>query len=283
MKHFSFLERISRVLIRILPLPFILRVQAHIRPTFLAKLISSFKSIKLYEISIQKVHFFIESGPRDDHYLDFEKNQLADWEDESLGVWLKLCKTADVAIDVGAYLGVYSILAAKVGSPKVYAIEPNPETYLQLERNILINSLGGEISTSQFALGDVEETVFLVFPHGRPLSSGTKVSRKPENENPNRYDYQTKVHLVPLDSLIVPSRDQIVVMKIDVEGFELQVLKGATNLLLNNFPEMIIEILSNAGKVEIDIYLERFGYSAGVPIRDSRKTSNFLYKVNENS
>ena len=222
----------------------------------------------------------IESGPRDDHYLDLEKGQIADWEDASLGVWLELCKHSNLAIDVGAYLGIYSIMAAKVGCPKVLAIEPNPKAYEQLKRNIFLNLLGCEISTQQVAVGESDELVALTFPYGRPFSSGAKISQEFENQNSNHYDTQTDIQMVTLDSLIKTTNEEVVVLKIDAEGFELQILKGATHLLATNFPQIIVEILSDQQKVEVDQFLQNFGYKKGVPIQDSAKTSNMLYMIN---
>jgi len=137
-KFFSYcVKSVSRVIVVALPLPLLLKLVSFFRPSFLARLISSIQAIKIYDISILGVHFLVESGPRDDHYLDLEKNQIADWEDESLAVWIELCKHADFAIDVGAYLGIYSIVAAKVDCPRVLAIEPNPKTYEQLKKMLL--------------------------------------------------------------------------------------------------------------------------------------------------
>jgi len=275
---FSWLEAASKVVILILPLHLLQRLIKFFRPSWLAKLISSFDSVKVYEISILGADLIVESGPRDDHYLDLEKNEMANWEHASLGVWLELCKHADFAIDVGAYLGVYSILAARVGCKKVIAIEPNPRTYKQLERNVALNFLVPEICTLQIAVGEVEESVSLKFPYGRPLSSGTQISKMLETENLSEWETQGNVQMVRLDSLIVASKKEEVVLKIDVEGFELEVLKGATDLLINNFPQIIVEILSDERKVEVDSYLQKFGYTKGIPIMDSSKASNMLYK-----
>ena len=59
-------------------------------------------------------------------------------------------------IDIGANIGYYALLEAKqIGAEgKVYAIEPVPENYALLERNVELNGLGGTISTHPVAIGD---------------------------------------------------------------------------------------------------------------------------------
>jgi FkbM family methyltransferase len=149
-----------------------------------------------------------------------------------------------------------------------------------LKRNIFLNLLGCEISTQQVAVGESDELVALTFPYGRPFSSGAKISQEFENKNSNHYDTQTDIQMVTLDSLIKTTNEEVVVLKIDAEGFELQILKGATHLLATNFPQIIVEILSDQQKVEVDQFLQNFGYKKGVPIQDSAKTSNMLYMIN---
>ena len=75
------------------------------------------------------------------------------WEHEVLTLWSSEVRNADIIFDVGAYLGVYSILAAKLGPGRVLAIEPNSKSFKQLERNLALNSLTNSVQTFQLAVG----------------------------------------------------------------------------------------------------------------------------------
>ncbi len=80
------------------------------------------------------------------HDLPLENNMFwkgldQGWEKISLGLWLSLCKTANVVFDVGANIGIYS-LAAKVANPQVvvHAFEPLGMNYKILTENCRLNN-----------------------------------------------------------------------------------------------------------------------------------------------
>ena len=125
-------------------------------------------------------------------------------------------------VDVGANNGYFSLLAAKaVGtSGKVYAFEPVPETFSRLKRNVELNrfknvrlnrlALGMKNSTVDINLSGVEDGLNSIVSIGHAVSS-------------------TTVKVRTLDSII--EGEDIDLMKIDVEGYEKQVLMGSKRLL----------------------------------------------------
>ena len=70
------LELIAILVVKIFPLDLLNKLIGILPPSIVARLISSFDSLKIYEISLFGAEFMLESGPRDDHYLDLEKDQM---------------------------------------------------------------------------------------------------------------------------------------------------------------------------------------------------------------
>lgn len=131
----------------------------------------------------------------------------------------KFLREGDTVIDAGANIGLLTLRAAKkVGEKgKVYSIEPHPETFTWLEKNCFINRFQN-ISLYNVAVGDVEKEVcFTNFK----IKDINKVSEKEGTLT------------LPMTTLDVLYRDisQCVLLKLDVEGFELPALFGAENLL----------------------------------------------------
>jgi FkbM family methyltransferase len=126
--------------------------------------------------------------------------------------------------DVGANIGIYSLIAANQSpNSRVFAFEPHPVTFSFLMENVRINFYGNQIKCFQFALGD----------------SNTKtLFRNSAGDSTNRVIKDTDENIEALEVIlrrgdsfcaemgIVPQ-----VMKIDVEGYENQVLTGFANVI----------------------------------------------------
>jgi FkbM family methyltransferase len=136
--------------------------------------------------------------------------------------------TGDVFLDVGAYIGFHACVVAKfVGeSGLVYAIEPNPEIYKILLTNIHINKLTN-VSPLKIALG-AEDSETRIYGYDRTNRGAASLIRPQDiNEESGKLVRVTTVDkLIENGQLRVPN-----LIKIDVEGFELEVLKGAKTLL----------------------------------------------------
>jgi len=147
-------------------------------------------------------------------------------------------KPGDVFVDVGAHVGYYSLLAAKlVGeSGKVVAVEPNPPTITRLERDIALNPFKN-IVVQKVACTDKETTLkFFQAPiENTGESSVDKTHAKEGNE--------ISVPGVPLDKIIQDlGIKRVDMVKIDVEGAEMMVLGGMTNIITTYHPKFSIEL-----------------------------------------
>jgi FkbM family methyltransferase len=143
---------------------------------------------------------------------------------------LPLIRPGDTVVDAGAFIGdhtvAYSESVGKTG--KVIAYEPNPLAFQCLVHN---TDKRGNVFTFCHALGAVREVVDLT---DLPNAGSNYIGEGGRH-----------VHVRPLDedaSLF----GQIDLMKIDVEGYELNVLKGAEQLINKFHPKMVIEINEGA-------------------------------------
>jgi len=252
-----------------------------------AKLVASVDFKSEYHVDILGLKFKMYSGPLDDHFLDLEHNGLIDWEDKTLKVWSELSSKAEVCIDVGAYLGVYSIISSLSGAREVFAIEPNPNVYTEMVANFTRNALEEKISCLNVAVGESEFKGSLLAMPNRPLSSGAHLdlgSRENIVYESGFRRYQSnaisQVVVKPLDFILRITNSKIDLVKIDVEGYELLVLDGATQILREHKPVLIIEIVSEKQKDIIDRKLRTFDYGIGQLILDARESRNYIFKHN---
>jgi FkbM family methyltransferase len=128
-----------------------------------------------------------------------------------------------VVIDAGANTGVFSVFAAKLGAKKVYAFEPILENVELIQKNALLNGVQSVIEPVPMALGDKEfETVLEYVGKGDP--SASLVLHHPHQSTSIK---KQKVKVTTIDSFMEKKGETASFIKMDVEGFEEQVLKGA--------------------------------------------------------
>lgn len=142
--------------------------------------------------------------------------------------------TGNVFVDAGANIGIYTIIAAKlVGeSGRVIAFEPTIESYNALNKSIELNELKN-VQVYQCALSNREgKTRFYTHPDSSRNSLGPIPGA---NKGIN-------VNIVMLDKILEQEKvSRVDFIKMDVEGAEELVLKGATNLLSKHKPVILFE------------------------------------------
>jgi len=134
---------------------------------------------------------------------------------------LHLLRESDHFLDVGANIGSYTILASEAGA-RVTAVEPIPSTFAHLERNITLNGFTNRVRTCQMGLSDQTSTLRFT----SDLGSVNHVLVEGE-DGPS-----IEVPVSRLDELV--GEDIPVLIKIDVEGHERAVLRGAARTLANS-------------------------------------------------
>jgi len=162
-----------------------------------------------------------------------------------------LLETSMTVLDAGANIGLYTLIAAaRIGSSgRVHAFEPAPENFLKLQENIQRNRLTNVVA-NRIALSDKAESTDLYLA---PAGNCGKHSLRPIHG----YVGKTVVKGISLDEYLKQSGVETVdLVKIDVEGAELMVLRGS-NQMLSSGSEPIIFCEAS------DINAARFGYSSG--------------------
>lgn len=150
----------------------------------------------------------------------------------------------DLFVDIGANIGSYSVLASKVCGARTIAVEPDPDTAKALRRNIVVNGIENRVRVVEAALGATTGTVS--FTVGRDTVN--RVAR-PGDENVREVPVRT------LDHILGGEAPRII--KIDVEGFEAEVFKGASATLADPTLEAII---TEALDKDVLDTLKRFGF-----------------------
>jgi FkbM family methyltransferase len=155
---------------------------------------------------------------------------------------LHFLRSEDVFFDIGANVGSYTLLAAGVCKAKSTAIEPVNSTYDILNKNIVLNNLQDKVSTINSAAGAVKGTI--TFTSNEDTTNHVITENEPNTED------IINVPLITIDSLLVGNSPALI--KIDVEGYETEVLKGMENTLSSSELKAIIIELNGSGT--------RYGY-----------------------
>lgn len=184
-------------------------------------------------------------------------NYILDWEEFNL--IKNYVNPGDQILDVGANAGAYSIWMSKFIHPpgRLHSFEPDQGNFGKLQMNISVNGIGDRIQANRCALSDKNGIIHFT----------TGLDRE------NHIAHEGAENIVSVDTLTLDSYfetnsiPQVTYMKIDVEGFEYMVLKGAHKILSGKDIDILqLEInhaVQNAG-VSVDDLLQllaQFDYS----------------------
>ena len=153
--------------------------------------------------------------------------------------------------DLGANTGIYSLIRGK-GFPEdqIFSFEPNPVNYTRLVDNVKLNALTN-VQTFPFAVGATKADLSFYVPKSDIISDTSSTSSQFSNST---YGGQLawkeiKVSQLTLDSFCTENNlNQVNLMKIDVEGHEIDVLEGAREIIAKSKPIILIESFLNESK-----------------------------------
>ncbi len=189
--------------------------------------------------------FTLRSSGRRDHVEDVVKSSGGFYEIKMLRDLAQRVATRPGAIlDVGANIGNHTLFFAAVLQRDTIAVEPVPENRALLEENLRLNGLSERVNVLPYALGD--ETGHVALRRQSETNHGTFAVGGEVGD-------EVTAELHRLDDLardgVLPAT--IAFMKIDVEGFERAVLRGAANLIERCQPMLSIECETPARLKEI--------------------------------
>lgn len=145
-------------------------------------------------------------------------------------------KKGDVVLDVGANIGYFTLIFAKLvgNNGKVFAFEPDPTNFEILKKNIELNGYKN-VELVQKALSDKNQKVALIIDQQN--TAGNHLNLESEiNEN------SIQIDAITADDYFKKFEQKINFIKIDVEGAETMVLKGMVNTLnKNNILKLMVE------------------------------------------
>lgn len=178
-------------------------------------------------------------------------------------------KNGDTVIDVGANIGAISILSATSGNKtKVYAFEPTVDLFPYIEENINVNKFQSRIFVVQKAVADKNGTLNFVIESSSEINH---IATKGSSAHTTQ-----KVACITLDTFVKQKNiSHINFLKVDVEGAELFVFKGAKKLLQKNNIDIIL--------FELNKNIELFGYAPKDMLKFLKNNNYFVFKFTENN
>lgn len=185
-------------------------------------------------------------APLKDTHTSFFLSTKGEFEPVQTKLLISLLQLDSIVLDIGANFGYYSVITAKkCDRGMVYAFEPDNRNFNYLKANFELNKLQN-MQVFPLALGD--KTGKVKFSQGKRHMGSSHISTSSE------FDYQ--VDMMTLDTFATQNNINLVnVILIDVEGFELLILKNATELISRS-PNLYVFIEYNP------ITLEEFSFNS---------------------
>jgi FkbM family methyltransferase len=182
---------------------------------------------------------------------------------------LHLCKRFNIAVDVGAYRGEFTIFSAAMFN-QVYAFEPFIKSYDVLKENCASYK---NVILENIALGEADKKSTMVYndlyancSRVKDFCDGTENNEDFPGFTKKTFINSININIKTLDSYNLPYID---FLKIDVEGYEVEVIKGAIKTLERTESGIIIFETFNMARLQtIDSMLE---YSNYYPIKKATR------------
>lgn len=195
--------------------------------------------------------------PQEDHIGRILKSSGVFYEIQLLERAIALFGKPKVVLDIGANIGNHSLFWSTIFGAKVISIEANPDVYAILQRNIQANGLSSSVIAHNVACGEAERQVSLEQPRSGNIGTGRIIDCVGGNP-PGENVLQRTVDAI-LETETPDWTKAIDLVKIDVEGYEYQVLQGAKSILKNGNSNLWVEVFpSSLDKCRH--LIESFGY-----------------------
>ena len=151
------------------------------------------------------------------------------WERHLIELFERYVDPATVVVEVGAHMGTHTVPMSRLVGPwgRVYAFEPQRKIYRELHHNLALNGVNNAVILP-YAVGAGETRIIEMNPATSGNEGGTGVGHGGD-----------RAELRALDSF---GFERVSLLKIDVEGYENEVLDGAVDTIRRNRPVIILEI-----------------------------------------
>jgi len=180
---------------------------------------------------------------RGDNYLEEEIIRSGQWEPSTTQFIRRTLQPGMTVVDVGANIGYFSLLMASLVGPEgeVHAFEPYPGYIERMHLSLAVNSFE-QIYLNKYALSDKKEQ--------HELFKGIASARMHRWSHPdavfNKVHDKVIVSCIPFDEYASKNFKKLDLIKIDVDGYEMNVLRGALASINRYRPIIIIELYEEA-------------------------------------
>ncbi|MGO9011014.1 MAG: FkbM family methyltransferase [Bryobacteraceae bacterium] len=190
------------------------------------------------------------------------------WEPSTTQELLRHVPAGGTFVDVGAHVGWYTLKAAQVVGPKghVIAVEPNRETLVKLRDNIRASGVSAVVVVAPVACSDSESTLTLYATSRANTGESSLSAANASQDTTIAASYPVRTRR--LDDIVKEAgAGRVDAIKIDVEGAEVLVLKGAAQTLDRDKPIVAVELIDRQLKAmgssaaELTAFMRSHGYT----------------------
>lgn len=228
------------------------------------------------------------AGNTSQHYFAWGGRYEFEW----INIIHKLMPSHDCFIDIGAHFGIYAVTIAQANpSKKVIAVEPLKRNYNLLEENVELNNLSNCTCLLKAASNKKGPLKFYVNPihdGGGSLresdiyrTGNIKLDAKKYRGKHPSFTYEQEVESIAVDDLVTNKA----VMKIDVEGSELDVLKSATTTFNSGLCDVcVVEVQRDETFLDVLKFMNQLGYDCyemgnKIPLDGTEKFNWFTLNI----
>lgn len=192
-----------------------------------------------------------------------------------MGFLMHFLRSDDIFVDIGANSGIYTVLASKVMGSRSICIEPIHIAVERIKEHVKINQIQNLVEIHNIGLGDKDHEV--MFTSNYDCTNHVIVNTSENNQNLISQKIKTLNSILNLNDEYV--------LKIDTEGYEYNILKGANKILnQGKIIAIIIEINGSGAKYgfndnDIHIELKKYGY---YPIKYDPLTKKISKIIDQN-
>ena len=227
----------------------------------------------------QKIVF---SHARGDYIPEKIRREERFYESIFLEYLSKLHKKDGLIIDIGANIGNHVIFFGKVMKAEVIAIEPEPHNAFFLDLNIRINDLQDHVRVIKTAVGKSAGSVRIEMNVANNFGSFTAKPDANPNTTPVVHPMAIEVPTQTIDSLIRThdiNPEKISIIKIDVEGMEVEAILGAESIIKQSLPVVAVECFKHEDFLSIEKILKKHDY---FPLEVVNATPTFIFISRKN-
>jgi len=231
---------------------------------------SSVRKIKNYALDNFKTEFVYVQGNKifldDEDCLQLSVNEITEPVETKL--FNDIIKNGEVLVDVGANIGYFTLLMAKLSgsSGKIFSFEPENKNFEILEKNVKINNYQNVVLEKKGVSDRNGVNKFFLSSKNTGMHSLQKIRDDSK---------EVKIDVIKLDDYFftLDLVEKISLIKIDVEGAEFQVLNGMKTILKNKNLKLLIEFIPD--------HLKKHGTNPSDVLKILEDNDFKLYQINE--